>query len=237
MAEAETSGGRRIIPAMRTAAVVLAAGASRRMGRLKQLLPLGGGTLLDAVLGAARGARLDEVVLVLGAEAERILAAVDTRGARVVVAARHAEGMGASLRAGVAALGPGVERVAILLGDQPRVSAGLVDAVLERHRESGLPAAAVRAGGVVQPPVVADRRLWPRLLAARGDAGLRGVLRAIPSEVATLSVEGAAVDVDTPDDYRRLLGDPGPGSPGCDPGAPAAGGREVRPAGAGDEER
>lgn len=222
---------------MRTAGVVLAAGASRRMGRPKQLLPLGGGTLLDAVLGAVRSASLDEVVLVLGAEAERILAAVDTRGVRVVIAAEHAEGMGASLRTGVAALGPDIERVAILLGDQPRVDATLIDALLARHQESGRPAAAVSAGGVLQPPVVADRRLWPELLTARGDVGLRGVLRAIPGGVATLSVEGAAVDVDTPDDYRRLLGDPGPASPGCEPGTPAAGGRRVWPAQAGDEER
>ncbi|TMD93128.1 MAG: nucleotidyltransferase family protein [Chloroflexi bacterium] len=190
---------------MRTAGVVLAAGDSRRMGQTKQLLPLGGRTLLDTVLAAARGARLDELVLVLGAEAERIAAAVDTAGARVVVAADHAEGMGASLRAGVGALGPEVERVVVLLGDQPRVTAELVDAVLERHLESGLPAAAVSAGGVLQPPVAADRRLWPQLIAAHGDSGLRSVLRAVPGIVATLSVEGVTVDIDTPDDYRRVL--------------------------------
>ena len=192
---------------MRTAGVVLAAGASRRMGRTKQLLPLGGRTLLDTVLTAARGARLDEVVLVLGAEAERIAAAVDTAGVRVVFAADHAEGMGASLRAGVGALGPEVERVVVLLGDQPRVTAELVDAVLDRHLESGLPAAAVSAGGVLQPPVAADRRLWPQLLAAHGDSGLRSVLREVPGMVATLYIEGATVDVDTPDDYRRVLND------------------------------
>lgn len=190
---------------MRTAGLVLAAGASRRMGRTKQLLPLGASTLLGTVLATARGAHLDELVLVLGAEAETIAGAVDTRGVRVVVAADHAEGMGASLRAGVAALGPEVERVLILLGDQPRVTPGLIDAVLERHRASGLCAAATSAGGVLQPPVVADRRLWPRLLAAQGDAGLRTVLRADPDMVATLSVEGVTIDVDTLDDYRKLL--------------------------------
>ena len=190
---------------MRTAGVVLAAGASRRMGRTKQLLPLGASTLLGTVLATARGSRLDEVVLVLGADAELIAAAVDTSGVRVVVAADHAEGMGASLRTGVGALGPEVERVVVLLGDQPRVTPELVDAVLDRHLESGLSAAAVSAGGVLQPPVVVDRRLWPRLLAARGDSGLRNVLRADPGMVATLTVEGVTVDVDTPDDYRRVL--------------------------------
>ncbi|MEA2672262.1 MAG: molybdenum cofactor cytidylyltransferase [Chloroflexota bacterium] len=185
--------------------MVLAAGASRRMGRPKQLLPLAGTTLLGTVLAAARAARLDEVVLVLGAEAERVGGAVDTRGVRVVVAADHAEGMGASLRTGVAALGPEIERVAVLLGDQPRVDAALVDAVLDRHRRSGLSAAAASCGGVLQPPVVADRRLWPQLLGVRGDSGLRALLRAAPGTVATLSVEDAAIDVDTPDDYRRLL--------------------------------
>jgi len=77
--------------------------------------------------------------------------------------------------------------------------------VLERHLESGLPAAAVSAGGVLQPPVAADRRLWPQLIAAHGDSGLRSVLRAVPGIVATLSVEGVTVDIDTPDDYRRVL--------------------------------
>jgi molybdenum cofactor cytidylyltransferase len=190
---------------MRTAGLVLAAGASRRMGRTKQLLPLGASTLLGRVLETARGARLDEIVLVLGADAEAIAAAVDTRGIRVVVAADHAEGMGASLRTGVAALGPEVDRVAVLLGDQPRVTSGLVDAVLDRHLASGLAAAAVSADGMLQPPVVADRRLWPELLASRGDSGLRSVLRAAPGMVGTLSVEGVTVDVDTPDDYRRVL--------------------------------
>jgi molybdenum cofactor cytidylyltransferase len=178
------------------------------MGLPKQLLPLEGSTLLETVLATARRAHLDEVVLVLGAGAEAIAAAIDGRDVRVVIAAGHAEGMGASLRAGITALGPEVERVAILLGDQPRVSPALVDAVLERHLRTGLPAAAVSAGGVLQPPVVADRRLWPQLLAAHGDSGLRSVLRAAPGMVATLSVEGAAVDVDTPDDYRRLLAEP-----------------------------
>src|SRR5205807_2624454 len=109
---------------------------------------------------------------------------------------------------GVGALGPEVERVVVLLGDQPRVTAELVDAVLERHLESGLPAAAVSAGGVLQPPVAADRRLWPQLIAAHGDSGLRSVLRAVPGMVAILCVEDDAVDVDTPDDYRRLLAEP-----------------------------
>ena len=208
---------------MRTAGVVLAAGASRRMGRPKQLLPLSGTTLLGTALAAARGARLDELVLVLGADAERIGAAVDTRGVRVVVAADHAEGMGASLRTGVAALGPEIERVAILLGDQPRVGAALVDAVLDRHRRSGLPAAAVSSGGLLQPPVVADRRLWPQLLAARGDSGLRALLRTVPRMVATLSVEDAALDVDTPDDYRRLLAEPEVPVAGRDGGPALAG--------------
>jgi molybdenum cofactor cytidylyltransferase len=190
---------------MRTAALVLAAGSSRRMGTAKQLLPYGGRTLLDAALDSARRSRVDEVVLVLGAAAEEIAAAVDVRGVRVVVAAGHAEGMGASLRCGAGALGPEVERVAILLGDQPSVAPGLVDAVLDLHRASGLPVAAVTAGGVLQPPVVADRRLWPELLATRGDEGLRAVLRAAPGRVATLAVEDAATDVDTPADYDRLL--------------------------------
>lgn len=194
---------------MSSAGVVLAAGASRRMGRPKQLLPVAGRPLLEGVVAQACGSRLDEVVVVLGAGAGAVLAAADLGRARHVVNADHAAGMSTSLRAGIAALGPEVERAVVILGDQPAISAALLDELLDLQRASGLPSAALSFGGLLHPPVVLARELWAGLDELEGDVGCRAVIRGRPDLVAALPASEDArhpVDVDTPEDYRRLVG-------------------------------
>lgn len=193
---------------MRTAGIVLAAGTSSRLGRPKQLLPYRGGTLLQYVLGQVNAARLDEVVVVLGASAEAIRRKVDIGRARLVVNPDFAEGMSTSLRAGLVALGPEVARAAVLLGDQPSVSTEMIDRILRLHEASGLPAASYRFGGVMQPPVVVARELWPQVMAASGDEGCRKLIRLRWELVAAIDADhdwSRPVDVDTEEDYRRLL--------------------------------
>jgi molybdenum cofactor cytidylyltransferase len=200
-------------PDVSSAGVVLAAGSSRRMGRPKQLLPVDGRPLLEGVVARACASRLDEVVVVLGANAEAITAAVALGRARAVVNPDHASGMSSSLRAGLAALGPGVDRAVVILGDQPAVSAALLDELLDLQARSGLPAAALGFGGLLHPPVVLRRELWGDLAELEGDVGCRALIRARPELVAALPVSEDArhpVDVDTPEDYRRLVGGPTP---------------------------
>ena len=203
-------GGERVglSHAGRAAGLVLAAGASRRMGRPKQLLPVGGRPLLELVLAHASGSRLDEVVVVLGAHADEIQAAVDLGRARAVVNPDHASGMASSLRLGLRALGPEVERAVVILGDQPAISASLLDRLLDLQAGSGLPAAAMSFDGLLHPPVVLRRELWGDLESLEGDVGCRAVIRARPELVAALPAAGGGrhpLDVDTPDDYRRLV--------------------------------
>jgi molybdenum cofactor cytidylyltransferase len=196
-----------------SAGVVLAAGSSARMGRPKQLLPVDGRPLLEGVMARACASRLDEVVVVLGANAEAITAAVGLGRARAVVNPDHASGMSSSLRAGLAALGPGVDRAVVILGDQPAVSVALLDELLDLQARSGLPAAALSFGGLLHPPVVLARELWGDLAELEGDVGCRALIRARPELVAALPVSEDArhpVDVDTPEDYRRLVGGPTP---------------------------
>jgi len=191
-----------------SAGVVLAAGASRRMGRPKQLLPVGGRPLLEGVVAETCASGLDEVVVVLGANAGAIAAAVDLGRARQVVNADHASGMSSSLRAGLGALGPEVDRAVVVLGDQPAISAALLDELLDLQSRSGLPAAALSFAGLLHPPVVLRRELWGGLADLEGDVGCRALIRARPELVAALPAAGDLrhpVDVDTPDDYRRLV--------------------------------
>jgi len=190
----------------KSAGVVIAAGSSRRMGRPKQLLDVDGRPLLEVVVGHANASRLDEVLVVLGAAAEEIRSQVDFGRARVLINPEHATGMASSLRAGLAALDGDVDLAMVILGDQPDV-AGRLDRLLELQEESGLPAAALSFGDLLHPPVVMRRELWGDLMALEGDIGCRAVIRARPALVARLPVAelNHPVDVDTPDDYRRLV--------------------------------
>jgi molybdenum cofactor cytidylyltransferase len=193
-----------------SAGLILAAGSSSRMGSPKQLLRVEGRPLLELVVSRANDSRLDQVLVVLGARADAIRAGVDLGRARVVVNPDHALGMSSSLRAGLHAIGPEVGRVVVILGDQPAISAELLDRLLDLQSSSGLPAAALSFGGLLHPPVVMERSLWPELETLEGDVGCRRLIRARPELVAPLVAAGGGhpVDVDTPEDYRRLTAGP-----------------------------
>ncbi|HVC42648.1 MAG TPA: nucleotidyltransferase family protein [Candidatus Saccharimonadales bacterium] len=194
-----------------SAGIILAAGASRRMGEPKQLLPVHGRPLLEAVLAAACDSRLDEVVLVLGAHADEIRRSVRLGRARVVINPEHADGMSTSLRAGIASLGTAVTRAVVMLGDQPDITAEVVDRLLETQAASGLPAAALSFDGLLHPPCVLARELWGDIAALQGDVGLRALVRARPELVAAVAADrpgGHPVDIDTREDFELLAADP-----------------------------
>jgi molybdenum cofactor cytidylyltransferase len=178
------------------------------MGRPKQLLPVDGRPLLELVVAAANASSLDEVIVVLGGSAEEVRRGVHLGRARVVYNADHLEGLGSSVRAGLASLGGRVDRAMVILGDQPAVSAELFDRLLELQSSSGLPSAALRFGDLLHPPVVLDRSLFGDLNRLEGDVGCRAVIRGRPDLVAALPAEtdrSHPIDIDTTEDYERLL--------------------------------
>ncbi|MEA2638603.1 MAG: molybdenum cofactor cytidylyltransferase [Chloroflexota bacterium] len=182
------------------------------MGEPKQLLEIGGRPLLELVVAAACASQLDAVVVVLGARAEEITAAVDLGRARVVVNPDYEQGLSTSLRAGIASLGADVSRALVILGDQPDVDASLLDRLLDLQEASGLPAAALSFEGLLHPPMVLARGMWSGLEALGGDVGLRAVVHAHPELVAALPAErpgGHPVDIDTPEDFEQLRAEPG----------------------------
>jgi CTP:molybdopterin cytidylyltransferase MocA len=190
-----------------TAGLVLAAGSSRRMGSPKQLLVIDGKPLLELVVAHANASKLDQVVVVVGAAADEIRSRVDLGRATVLFNPDHATGMASSLRAGLASLTDEVDRVVVILGDQPEVDAALLDRLLELQETSGLPAAALSFNGLLHPPVVLEREQWGDLMALEGDVGCRAVIRARPELVAKVRVETDLthpVDIDTPADYKRF---------------------------------
>jgi molybdenum cofactor cytidylyltransferase len=187
------------------AAVVLAAGRSSRMGTPKLLLTLSGRSIVQHVLDNVRGSRCGEIVVVLGEAADRVGAEAAGDRVRLVVNERYPEGMGTSLAAGISALGPECEAAVILLGDQPRVTAGMINALIDAHERTGVPIVASRYGPVTGAPTLIGRALFPEARRLAGDGGGRLLIQQHPDLVAeVLLPPSAAVDVDTPEEFARL---------------------------------
>ena len=183
------------------AAILLAAGASRRLGQPKALLRCEGETLLRRQARLLLATRPRELCVVLGCGAERLRDELAGLPLRVVLAADWEQGMGASLRAGLAALQPGAARVLLCNLDQPRLHADLLQALLDAAARAPSGCAATRFGEHAgSPAVVALSRLAEHSVAA-ADRGLRNLLRALPAgQLALLDAPELAFDLDTPED-------------------------------------
>jgi molybdenum cofactor cytidylyltransferase len=187
--------------------IVLAAGTSSRLGRPKQLLDLGGRTVLERVLDAVRAASLDEVVVVLGHGAEQIQrAGAFDEGVRIASNPDYLQGQSTSLRAGLRAVSGEADAAVILLGDQPEVRAAAIDAVIDAWRSGAGPIVQASYGGRPAHPTLLAREVWPELEALSGDEGARTFIAANRFRRALVEVGGEPPDdIDTEEDYRRAL--------------------------------
>jgi molybdenum cofactor cytidylyltransferase len=188
-------------------AVVLAAGAGTRFGGGKLMAPWRGERLIDASLLAAMAAPVRRVTLVTGADRALVSVAGDYPGLRVVHAADHAEGMAASLRAGIAALPPDTGGVFVFLGDMPLVPRSAPPA-LAAALAAGAKAAAPVFGGRRGHPVLFGRGLFTALLALSGDEGARSFLDLLGDDLALIESpdDGVLFDVDLKADLRVVRG-------------------------------
>jgi len=188
---------------LNAAALVLAAGGSRRLGRPKQLLDWGGRPLLEKVVGAVAGWGVSPVVVVLGAHAEEVLERVDLGAALVVLNPEWEEGLASSLRVGFDLLARRgeAEWAFVVLGDQPRIPPDVAPALLAAAEEGGRPAVVPVYRYQRGNPVLVGRRLWERLMSLEGDAGAATLLRAHPGWVQEVRFDHPApADIDVPTD-------------------------------------
>jgi len=189
------------------AAIILAAGASRRLGRPKLLIPYRGVPLLRRAVDAAAGGGCAEVLVVLGAHRERYRPLLDGTPAREVYNPDFAQGMSTSIRAGVRALARRPQAAIILLADQPRITARIVRRLLDTYRRSGTRIVACRYGPVLGAPALFDRALFTELALLEGDQGARAVMETHPAEVAEVEIPPpAGLDIDLPEDVAALQG-------------------------------
>ena len=187
----------------RVAGIILAAGKSSRMGKMKLLLDVHGKPMLGHVVESALHSALDEVIVVLGSEHERILESIDFKGATVVFNPDFLKGQSTSLKAGIAAVGESCDAALFLLGDLPLVDSGVIDAVLQKHKATRASIVVPVFAGKRGNPVLLARSLFPMVLALEGDIGAREILAAHEDLIETVDVEhdGILFDVDTWEDY------------------------------------
>lgn len=192
----------------KVAAIVLAAGGSRRFGKPKQLLPVGNKTMLQHVVDVTLASSVAEIIVVLGCKADLIGATLGDRPIEVVVNEAWEEGLASSVRAGLRAIGPQIEAALFLLADQPGVTPQLIEELIRRHRRSRKPIVAPFYRGRRGNPVLFARPLFPELMALKGDHGGRAVIGRHQAEVESVEVdsENFFIDIDTPEDYERLIG-------------------------------
>ncbi|MGH2777773.1 MAG: nucleotidyltransferase family protein [Actinomycetota bacterium] len=184
-------------------AVVLAAGSSSRMGRPKQLLELDGKPMLQHTVDLV-AARFEDVVLVLGHQADAIEGALEVPPkARVVRNPDYESGQASSVKVGIAAVGSESEAAAVFLGDQPGMSGVLVEEVIAAYRRST--ASVVRPGSRDAPghPVLVRRQSFSQWAQLTGDEGARSLMRGSDVHFVVTS-SPLPDDVDTPEDYERI---------------------------------
>ena len=185
-------------------AIVLAAGGGSRFGGGKLLAKLGGQPIIEVVLDNLREAPVDEIIIVVGADAERLREVCERYGVRIVANEEWERGQSTSVLAGLQVSGG--RAAVVLLGDQPFVRAEAVGRLVAAFAE-GAKVAVATYGGKRRNPVLFSREVWPLLeRELTGDEGARSVLRLHPELVEEVPCDGVGdpTDVDTREDLRRL---------------------------------
>jgi molybdenum cofactor cytidylyltransferase len=186
--------------------VLLAAGASTRLGQPKQLLIYEGEPLVRRIARQALASRVASLVVVVGNQAEQVRDSLAGLDLQIVENPDFLQGQSTSLKAGLGALAPDLAAAMVLLVDQPFVDAELIDQLIARYAETGALIVAPQHGGRRGNPVLFDRAIIPELLTVVGDVGAREIIGRHRNRLATLELpsDRAFLDVDTWEDYERL---------------------------------
>ena len=185
-------------------AIVLAAGASTRFGSAKQLVRIAGRPMLHATVTRAVEVAGNAVIVVLGARADELAPLLSHSPASIVINRDWREGIGGSIRAGVARLPGACSAVMLLLADQACVTAEDLRRLAGAWRRQTDYVAAAVYGSTVGVPAIFPRSAFSDLLKLRGDQGARALIQRNPDRVVRVPMESAGIDIDTPEDLLAI---------------------------------
>lgn len=188
--------------------LILAAGQSSRLGSPKQLLDFGGISLVGRVAQTALDSGIGKVFVIVGANSGKIRSELKLPGLCLIENDGWSEGMASSIRVGLKAIeeaDPEADGVMILVCDQPHLTSAVLNQLLQKQKESGLPMAASVYGEKMGTPAVFHRSVFPELMALKGDTGARKIFMAHGGQVARVAFDNGIVDIDTKEDYEKLI--------------------------------
>jgi molybdenum cofactor cytidylyltransferase len=187
-----------------TGIIILAAGESNRLGQPKQNLIFNGQTLLQRAVDSALQSECKPVIVVLGANSDQIGPITDTT---ILYNESWPEGMASSIRTAINELNKhlSVDKVIIMLCDQPFVNATLLNALIDKQVQTGKPIVACAYSGTTGVPVLFDHSLFAELLLLQGHEGAKKILITHANQIATIPFEKGNIDIDTISDYNYLL--------------------------------
>lgn len=189
-------------------AVVLAAGMSRRMGTLKQLVRFGEHTLLEHTLNAVRASSIGETILVLGYQADQIRSGILLEdNVRVIINDNYKDGMSTSIRRGLEAVSPDANAALIILADQPFLKSSVIDQLIAQYGNSNAAILYPVYKGFRGNPVLVDRSLFPEMTQITGDIGCRSIFGLHSKKIRKVPVDdiGILVDIDTVEDLSNAI--------------------------------
>jgi len=187
--------------------ILLAAGASSRLGRPKQLLVYEGKTLLQHGIQVAIDTGIKSIIVVLGANVDFLIKETANQPIEVILNGQWAEGMAASIRCGIQHLietAPEVNAAIIMVCDQPYVTTKLLHDLVLKYQETGKPIIASSYKNNQGTPALFDKTIFASLLALKGDVGAKRIMKANPDLVALVNFPLGEIDIDTEEDYKGL---------------------------------
>lgn len=187
--------------------VILAAGASTRMGTPKQLLRYQEYSLLRHTVEVAVASVCRPIIVVLGAYAQLIQPEISQLPVQVVENLQWTEGMSSSIRVGIQVLktSPEIEAVIVALCDHPLISTQIINRLVEAYHSTNKPIIACEYAQILGVPALFSHRLFSELLALKGSEGAKQVIKKHPQEVFGVFFPEGTTDIDTPKDYEELL--------------------------------
>ena len=188
--------------------IILAAGASTRMGQPKQLLKYNDGNLVQHSIEEALAAGAQKVLVVLGAGAEQISEKINKRHANVLYNKNWEEGIASSIREGLKQsllLSANIDAVILMVCDQPYVNAALLRNLVHHHMESGKHIVASQYKDTLGTPVLFHKSFFPELLKLKGDTGAKKILMENKEQVQAVRFPLGDIDIDNIADYEMLL--------------------------------
>ncbi len=183
----------------KVSAILLAAGESKRMGKLKQLMPLGNTTIVEQTIDNLLSSGVSEVIVVLGHRAEEVMKRIATRPIKIVVNPIYHQGMGTSIAAGLNLVDSRAQAVMLALGDQPFVDSQAINRLIEEFDSHDKGIAIPTYQGRRGHPLIFSIKYKAQLSGLKGDIGGREIIKEHPEDILEVAVEceGIVIDIDT----------------------------------------